>query len=420
MPGSLIPLMRQSERATFKRCNWKWYQQHCNPILGGEGIRPKVEKYKNTADFGTIFHVALAEYYLPGTKRGPHPAETWERLAKDVLTTVRTTEQRDDELIATWEDFYPLGLALCEAYVERYQGDPHWDIIDAERRFEVVIPDVRVKPIKSGKGRRGYTPIVKLVGTMDLFFRDLNTSDRKGRPYVKAIDHKTVGRIETHHLTLDEQASTYIAVASHAFREQGLIESDQVVKGMEYNFIKRAKLDDRPRDEHGRARNQANKRHYEAAFNEVSTADLESVGLQWDRIDKHKVVELFEASQKLLERGVLKTPVYGDISKDQTGDNFMRYFVPRTPAERQRQIVRISEEARVMNMVRAGELPVLKTPQKDCYFCEFFDLCELDESGGDTEYFIQTTMKAYDPYADHRAGADNSKKVTDASSTSEG
>lgn len=68
-----------------------------------------------------------------------------------------------------------------------------------------------------------------------------------------------------------------------------------------------------------------------------------------------------------------------------------------------------------MNAVRDGTMPVLKTAQKDCYYCEFFDLCELDESGGDTEYFIQTTMNKYDPYADHREGADNSKKVTDGS-----
>ncbi|QHB37478.1 Cas4 family exonuclease [Mycobacterium phage Aikoy] len=399
-----LPLLRQSERATFKRCHWKWFQMHCNPILGGEGIRPKVEKYKNTADFGTIFHVALAEYYLPGTVRGPEPAETWERLAKDVLTTVKSTEIRDDELVATWEEFYPLGLALCEAYVERYQGDPHWDIIDAERRFDVSIPDIRIKPLKSEQGRRGYTPIVKLVGTFDLCFRDLNTADAKGRPYIKALDHKTVGRIETNHLVLDEQASTYIAVASHVLREQGLIEPDQVVKGMEYNFIKRAKLDDRMRDDKGMARNNPVKRHYG-----------EAIGHLLDKpVEKYKMDELAGIAAR---HGIT---VYGDVSKDQSGDNFMRYFVPRTPKERQRQIIRISEEARVMNMVRTGEIPPLKTPTKDCPYCEFFDLCELDESGGDTEYFIQTTMKAYDPYADHREGATNSKKVTDASGPTEG
>jgi hypothetical protein len=390
-----VPLMRQSERATFKRCNWKWYQIHVNQI------RPIVEKYKDAADFGTLFHLALAEYYIPGTVRGPHPAETWEREAKGIITKLKSTEIRDDETIVKWEDFYQLGLDLANAYVERYKGDPHWEILDAERRFTVNIPDIRYKPLKSEKGKRGYRPIVNLVGTIDLVFRDLNTADSKGRPLVKLLDHKTVGRIETHHLTLDEQCSTYSAVGTHELRRQGLIEQDEVVKGMEYNFVKRAALDTRPRDDKGRARNKPVKRHY-----------AEAIGHLLDKpVDKYKMDELEKVAAS---HGI---NVYGDVSADQSGDNFYRIFIPRTPKERQRQIERISQEALVMNMVRTGELPVLKTPTKDCYFCEFFQLCELDESGGDTEYFIETTMKKVDMYADHREGADNSKKVSDASST---
>ena len=69
-----LPLLRQSERAQFKRCNWAWYQSY---VLG---LQPLSEQ-KDAAEFGTMFHVALAEYYIPGTERGPHPAETWNRLA---------------------------------------------------------------------------------------------------------------------------------------------------------------------------------------------------------------------------------------------------------------------------------------------------------------------------------------------------
>jgi hypothetical protein len=402
-----VPLLRQSERGVFKKCQWAWWQQHVNPILGGAGIVPIVEKWKEAADFGTIFHVCMAEYYLPGKERGPHPSETWEKLANEVRASLRTTEIRDDELIKTWDDFYELGLVLTEAYVERYQGDPHWDVLDAERRFGVVIPDVRYKPLKSQKGKRGYTPIVKLVGTIDLCFRDLNHEDKKGRPIVKMVDHKTVGRFESlHYLTLDEQASTYISVATHALREQELIEADEVVRGMEYNFIKRAKLDTRQRDPQGFARNNPVKADYEAAFG--------------DRVNLPKRIAAYSIADLAQIAKDHRITVYGKVSADQNGDNFKRYFVPRTPSERQRQIVRISEEARVMNMVRTGELPVLKTPTKLCQYCKFFDLCELDESGGDTEYFIQTTMKAHDPYADHREDAINSKKVTDASSKVEG
>jgi hypothetical protein len=346
-----LPLLRQSERAAFKRCNWAWYQQY---VLH---IRPKVEQYAEAADFGTLVHVALAEYYIPGLVRGPHPADTFADLAKDKIAVVKTTEYTNDETVAKWEDFHDLGIDLMEAYVDHYGGDPHWFILDAERRFNVVIPDVRHKPLVSEKGKRGFRPICILVGTFDLCLRDLN--DDK----VKMVDHKTAQAITTGHLTLDEQPSTYIAVGTTALRHQELIGPKDSIDGMEFNFIRKGKIDDRPTNEIG------------------------------ERLNKN-----------------------GTVSKLQGSPLFERHYVPRTYKERQRQIVRISEEARVMDMIRKGLLPILKTPQRDCYFCKYFDLCELDESGGDTEYFIETTMeKDFDPYSDHREGADNSKKVTDGS-----
>jgi hypothetical protein len=347
-----LPLLRQSERSAFKRCNWAWYQEY---VLRQ---RPIVEKWKEAADFGTLFHVALAEYYLPGLERGPHPADTWDKLAADVVVSLKTMEYVNDEQVSTWEDFHDLGMDLAEEYINKYETDPHWFVLDAERRFDVVIPDVRYPPLTSEKGRHGYRPIVILVGTLDLCIRDLN--DDK----VKMVDHKTTKDIYTGHLTLDEQASTYIAVGTTALRHQGLIGPKESINGMEYNFIRRGKIDDRPTDENGQ------------------------------RLNKD-----------------------GSVSKKQGSPNFVRVFVPRTYKERQRQIVRISEEARVMDDVRTGRMPLLKTPQRDCAFCKFFDLCELDESGGDVDYFRETTMRPIDPYADHREGADNSKRVSNGSSS---
>src|SRR6516165_5037838 len=341
-----LPLLRQSERAAFKRCAWAWYMEYVRRI------RPKVELGKEAADFGSLFHIALAEYYIPGLERGPHPADTWDKLSSDVVAAVKTTDYTNDETVAKWEDFHDLGLDLAEAYVELYRGDPHWLVLDAERQFDVIIPDIRYKPMVSEKGKRGYRPIVRVVGTFDLCVRDLNDNQ------VKMVDHKTTRDIITYHLTLDEQASTYIAVGTTALRHQGLIEPTERIVGMEYNFVRRGRIDDRPTDEDGQ------------------------------RLNKD-----------------------GSVSKKQGSPNFLRYFVPRTSKERQRQVVRISEEARVMDDVRTGRMPLLKTPQRDCYWCKFFDLCELDESGGDTEYFISTTMQSIDPYADHREGAASSKKL---------
>lgn len=386
-----LPMLRQSERGAFKRCNWAWYQEY---VLKQ---RPIIELFKDAADFGTLFHVCMAEYYIPGIVRGPHPRETWERIAADKVVDIKTIGKDDD--IAKWEDFFTLGCELADAYVERYKGDPHWDVLDAERRFSVIIPDTRYKPLQSEKGKAGFRPITNLVGTFDLCYRDLNDNT------VKMTDHKTAARIEVEHLVLDEQASTYIAVAQTALRHQGLIGPKERVAGMEYNFIKRAALDTRPRDENGMARNLPQKQHLVDALIETGVrGNEEEIALL--KLKKDELIDLCEDS------GVV---AYGEVSADQSSDNFMRYFVPRTPKERQRQIVRISEEAQVMAEIRAGRHPVLKTPTKECRWCKFFDICELDESGGDTEYFRETTMKEYDPYSDHREGADNSKKVTDGS-----
>jgi hypothetical protein len=400
-----LPLLRQSERAAFKRCQWAWYQEYVRRI------RPIVER-ADAADFGSLGHVCLAEYYTgPGDKRGPHPAETWERVAGEVRTNVRTVG--DEEQVAKWEDFYMLGLELLDAYVEKYQGDPHWDVIvdGAERRFSVLIPDVRVPRMESSKGRRIYKPIVKLVGTMDLCVRDLN-QEHKGKPVVKMVDHKFLGRIlETEYLTLDEQPSTYISVATHVFQDQGLIGKDEAVMGMEYNFVKRAKLDTRLRDERGVARNNPQKKHYLDVFHKYYQNGTTPPDGLFANNQAGTRFSLGDMAAHLVFLGL--PPVYGDESADQSSDNFKRVFVPRTPAERQRQIVRISEEARVMDMIRTGQLPVLKTPTKNCLYCKFFDMCELDESSQLDDYFIETTMKQFDPYADHREDAPNSKKVSD-------
>jgi hypothetical protein len=382
---SELPLLRQSERSAFKRCNWAWYQEYV------KGYRPIVEN-KTAAEFGTLIHIALATYYIPGVKRGPHPADTFADLARDTVANVKTVNYTDDETVAKWEDFSVLGVELMEEYVEHYRGDPHWHVLDAERCFDVVIPDVRHKPLVSEKGRRGFRPIVVLVGTFDLCVRDLNDN------LIKMIDHKTASSFQTHHLNLDEQASTYMAVGTTALRHQGLIGPKETLSGMEYNFIKKSKIYKEPLKDDlldALADYYADNGILHQAPSGLF-ADTKS-GTKWLKEDLAHHASKFGLT------------VHGEKNESP----FMRHYVPRTNAERQRQIVRISEEARVMGMVRTGELPLLKTPQRDCYWCKFFDLCELDESGLDTDYFIETTMKKFDPYADHRPGAKNSKKLAD-------
>jgi hypothetical protein len=60
--------------------------------------------------------------------------------------------------------------------------------------------------------------------------------------------------------------------------------------------------------------------------------------------------------------------------------------------------------------VRNGILPIIKTPGDHCNWCQFNDVCDIDEDGGDTETFFNDMFKIEDRYADHHEGARNSKE----------
>jgi hypothetical protein len=355
-----MPKLRSSERNAFMRCQQMWYWGYV------EELTPRVQKFKDAAEFGTGIHLALENYYRPGLARGPHPADTFDEWAADTVASIKTQEVVNDEQIAKWEDFHDLGVELMESYIEHYGDDSHWNILDAERKFSVVIPDVRYKPIKDGD-KRGYRPIINFVGVFDLCLRDL--SDGK----IKMVDHKTARALTTDHLTLDTQASGYIAVATHALREQELIGQDESVAGIEYNFIRK-----------GHAFKAPLKQDYVDALLKTGVNATVLKGML-----KDSLAELCKAK----DIKVVGEPTDNPI--------FMRHFVGRTLKERQRTIRRISEEARIMGDIRAGRLPIVKSTQRDCYWCPFFDLCELDEAGGDAEYFKETVYKKHDPYADH-------------------
>jgi hypothetical protein len=56
-----------------------------------------------------------------------------------------------------------------------------------------------------------------------------------------------------------------------------------------------------------------------------------------------------------------------------------------------------------MEMQRNGELPIYKTPNRDCERCAVFDMCTLEEQGDDWEFYRDEMFKKRDPYRDHRA-----------------
>lgn len=352
----------------FKRCQQQWWWTY------RMGLKTNAMK-PDALWFGTGIHLALAEYYPAGMVRGPHPRETWERYCGQTMALIRDYRLGDPEQ-PEWVDAKKLGSAMMDGYVARYQGDPSWEVIQPEYAFHVLV------------GRPN--PVINYVGTFDGVIRD--HVDGK----IKLAEHKTAASISTAHLVLDDQAGSYWAVATHELRHQGKIGPKESLYGIEYNFMRKGMPDDRPRNAQGLATNLPTKKHYVEALTGVDG---------WAAKDLEKMSK--DGLEGIAAANFVR--VLGDVSKVQPAPLFLRTTVKRTAAERQTQLDRIQDEVEQMDAVRSGELPITKTPTRECVFCPFVEMCELHEQGGDWESYMRYAFHAEDPYADHRPGAASSK-----------
>jgi hypothetical protein len=386
-------MLRTSERRDFKRCPQRWWWGW------REGLKPRGSD-RTPLWFGTGVHLGLAEWYIPGAKRGVHPAETFANYAKDSLHTIKL-QDATDEAVAEYEDGAALGEILLNAYVEHWGRDESWDFIQAEKAFSIDVP-------WPGNDRQGLYDVSELTpadlllvykGTWDGVYRDLE--DGK----IKLLETKTAAQISTSHLSLDDQAGSYWAIASHSLREEGLIGSKERIHGITYNFLRKGKPDERPKDAEGYACNKPVKADYAAAIEaERQKMPGKVPGSSWigpPLTGKETLSMLEQIAQKL------EITVLGERSKNQPAPLFIREPVWRTTPERKTQLRRIQDEGVVMMAYRDGTLPLFKNPTKDCSWdCSFFAMCELQDRGGDWETFKKAAYRVEDPYKDHRKSAE--------------
>lgn len=330
MSGNSVPMLRNSERHDFKRCplRWHWrYNEHLVPVSLNTG--PLI--------FGSLGHLALAEYYVPGTKRGRNPVEVWDELTTDLVDFVKTEAKYfDDEIEASWEDARELGHNMLEHYLLHYGDDAHWEVLWVEDQFHQNI----AHPLRKREA------IVNYVGTIDLIVRNLETGQ------IEYVDHKFMKTIEVEHLYIDDQNGGYLAIGTHELRKRGLIGPKEVVRTLVYNFLRKAKKDERPQDDNGKYLNKD-----------------------------------------------------GSVSKKQPARYFHRERIERIGSERNTQIRRIAQEAYWMKAVRAGKLPIIKTPTRDCRWdCSYFDICQIHEQGETEalEFAKENLFKKEDPYSEYR------------------
>ena len=385
------PMLRQSERGSFNRCKQRWWWDW------REGLVPR------SADlgplwFGTGIHVALAAWYCgPGIKRGPEPGETWERYVADSVAYVKDMRPiGDDERVAKYVDAAALGVIMLEGYRARYGRDEHMHVIAPELTGSTEIP--------WPKGQNLYDVeegdvMSVLAWTTDLVYRDLRND------WLAVEEHKTAKQISTRHLALDNQGGTYWAMATRSLRAKGLIKPKEVLRGIEYNFLRKSVPDDRPRDAEGYYVNKPVKADYVRALeSHLSEARWGSEAEKEAEFARLKKLPLAGMEELAIANGL---EVLGERSKIQPSALFERHMVHRTSVEQRTQLQRIQDEAFSMWPYRDGTMPLTKNPTKDCgWDCSFYQMCELQERGGNWENFKALTYRSQDPYADHRKSAE--------------
>lgn len=363
--------MRTSERGALLGCAQKWYWAHI------EELRPN--RASNPLWFGSAVHVALADWYLPGLKRGPHPAETFNKFIDGERTMLVTNEDEEQEYF----DARELGTGMLEHYVETYGKDDSWDVIATEHAGKIVLPRPEMKIF--GRTRPRLARWLTYHFTWDGIFRDLTD----GQLYL--MEHKTAAAIDTNHLPLDNQAGSYWAIASRSLVKQGIIGENEDIVGIRYNFLRKALKDTRPQDEDGLYHNKPIKAHFITALAGVDKwTEAELNKMKLDELESIAIANRLE--------------VLGDISKSQPPAYFHREDVYRTRAERETQIARIQDEALFSEAYRSGSLPITKRPSKDCSWCPFRRMCELDEQGDQdaVEAFKEAMFHTESPYEVYR------------------
>ncbi|NIN65457.1 MAG: hypothetical protein GTO63_12325 [Anaerolineae bacterium] len=364
-------LVRNSGRTDFVECRWRYRQAYV------ERLRPN-EGGMNALVFGDIVHRSLADWYIPEksrkkVKRGRHPRETLERIFDELDVRQRRSKMRlldpDDEKFIEARE---LGVAMMDNYVNAYGQDEEIMVIYPEMPFQL--------DVYNEQGQYVFTQ----TGTTDCLCRDRRT----GAWFL--LEHKTAASITTGHLVLDEQANTYSTLLPAWLWENEILPPDVDVEYMMYNFLKKTTLDfDGPQ-------NAAGLYLKDPTIQQMKDALAES-GVVYSTTNMKK-----EDYKELCTAEGIDWEQLGDPKSDQPSDLFHRERVTRAPIQREKALERIMQQVREMKALHAGTLPVYKAPGKmKCNFCQYRDMCEMDEYGEDITRFVETQYHHWNPFKDH-------------------
>lgn len=317
-----LTVVRSGERSRYKRCVKAWFW------AWRRGLVPRGARF-GALELGTWIHIALANWYLPGYARASIGLVELFRIASDIAIGMARDEGAPEHVIDQAIELQQLGLAMIEAYEKHYKRDSGMEIITAEIPLEFTLaPNVvhRLKP-------------------------DLVYADRAGDIWLG--EHKTAKTIRTEHLALNDQGPAYAAMAERALKRAGILDKSDIIKGVMYNFLRKALPDLRPENRKG---------------------------------------------QKLNKNGT--------VSAKQPPPLFLRHPLVLTREQKRRTLVRVANETgkiqSLTNALKKGHVKpeqLDKTGHHSCpKFCEFWAMCVAEERGADIRMMERTMFFRRNPY----------------------
>jgi len=327
-------MLRTSERGSLKRCEFLWdieFNKSRKPLVPGNALR-----------MGSLIHIAMAGWYIPGVKRGVKPAVNFQRAYDAQVEKLKQhfNVRQEDE---TWVAARDLGIAMMENYVDEYGTDPDWEVLVTEQPFRVLIehPD-------TGKPWFWYT------GVLDGVWK------RRTDKSIWIPDHKSsagIGGTTAHpkmpaHLQMDDQAGAYWSFGVEWLLANGYLKDVRGLSGMLYNYMRKALPDERPS-------------------------------------------KMVKGSRVYLNKD-------GSVSLKQPSPYFARFHVYRDVHDREETKRRALVDFRRTELLRSGSLELSKSPgQFNCPLCWLRDICELHETGNDWVSMLKSETQVWDPYAEH-------------------
>lgn len=326
-----LPVVRSSERKDYKRCVKKWYW------AWRRGLVPRNKPF-DALDLGTWFHAGFAQWYSKrGKQRNGHLVDWFTYYAEGYIRQAIEDGKPDYLIDGGWE-LFSLGKAMAESYEDNYGSDPEIYVIQAELPLEFTFSSELIS------GNWQPTAIHK-------FKPDLVFMDRDGAIWL--MEHKTAASIKTGHLVIDDQARPYVAMAEPALRKLGIVSRQHPFRGILYNFVRKALVDQRDRNADGLYLNKDGK-----------------------------------VSAKQPPPYFLRKPI--KVSRKARAITLVRV---------QLETVEITQLAQQIRDKKIDPRGLSKTPHSSCEnFCPFFNMCVAEEEGANISFMEKTLFRRRNPY----------------------